>query len=166
MGDDWSPSRRAGSAAVRSRVLVLAAIAAALSLYAVYRLFVAPPPPTANPLAYTECAFSGAPRVVVQPGIAAEDTFPVRMHENVHAAQCRSLGPWRYRWRNLTGRGRLTLEAPAYCAGALARLQQGQDSARVRERLLDDATASFAGLVDAAEVRAELKVSCRAIIGD
>ena len=126
---------------MRNRVLVLLAIAGALTIYAGYRMARAAPQATA--LAYTECSVGGPARVVMLPGIAIEDTFPVRMHEDVHAEQCRTLGPWRYRWRNLTGRGRLTLEAPAYCAGARARLRQGQDSARVRERLVDDATASF-----------------------
>ena len=143
---------------MRNRALILLAIAGALAIYAAYRLFVAPPP--MNPLAYTSCGFSGEPQVVLLPEVATEDTFPVRMHENVHAEQCRTMGPWRYRWRNFSARGRLGLEAPAYCAGARARLQQGQKLARVRERLIDDATASFAGLVDAAQVQAALRGAC------
>jgi hypothetical protein len=143
---------------VRNRVLVLLAIAGALTIYAVWRF--ATSSPEANALAYTECSLGGPPRVVVLPGIAAEDTLPVRLHEEVHAEQCRTLGPWSYRWKNLSGRGRLELEAPAYCAGARARLQQGQPAARVRERLMDDATAMFAGLVDSSQVRAALLSVC------
>ena len=145
------------------RTLVLLSIAAALAIYAVYRLFLAPQS-TMNALAYTECGFSGAPRVVLLPGVAPEDSFPVRMHETMHAGQCRALGPWRYHWRNLSGRGRLTLEAPAYCAGARARIQQGQDPARVRERLIDDATASFAGIVEAAPVQQALSEACPELV--
>jgi hypothetical protein len=96
--------------------------------------------------------------------IAPEDSFPVRRHEEVHASQCRALGPWRYRARNLTSGGRLLLEAPAYCAGALARLEQGQSLARVRERLLDDATAAFSGIEPEKSVVQELRRSCGDLI--
>lgn len=99
-----------------------------------------------EPLAWTECPVRGEALVTITEGVAPADTLPVRMHEEVHAAQCRSLGPWRYRARNLTREGRLSLEAPGYCAGAHARPTQGEDTARVRERLLDDAQGAFPGL--------------------
>jgi hypothetical protein len=111
-------------------------------------------------LAYTECPFRGDARITVTTGIAPEDTFPVRMHEQVHASQCRELGPVRYRLKNLTSTGRLSLEAPAYCAGARARLAQGIDTGALRERLDDDATAAFQGGPDADAVRAALRMSC------
>jgi len=102
--------------------------------------------------------------VTVLPGVAPEDTFPVRMHEEAHAAQCDSLGPWRYRMKNLTSRGRLSLEAPGYCAGAAARLRQGQDSTRVRDRLRDDAIAAFHGRLDSAVVLEALRSACPALV--
>ena len=74
-------------------------------------------------LAYTECTFRGPPRVVIRPDLSAADSLPVRVHEEVHAAQCRALGPVRYRLRNLTGSGKLSLEVPAYCAAAQVRLK-------------------------------------------
>jgi hypothetical protein len=111
-------------------------------------------------LAYTECPFRGDPRVTVTPGVLPEDTFPVRMHEEVHAAQCRELGPLRYRVRNLTMRGRRSLEIPGYCAGARARRAQGMDAARVRERVLDDAAAALSSARDSASVAAGLLASC------
>ncbi len=105
-------------------------------------------PQRAELQAYTECPFRGPARVTMSANVFPEDTMPVRMHEEVHAAQCRDLGPVRYRLRNLSTRGRLSLEAPAYCAGARGRLVQRTDSARVRERLKDDSEAAFSGLAD------------------
>ena len=99
-------------------------------------------------LAFTECPYGGLPRVTVSDNVAPEDSMPVRMHEAVHAAQCAELGPTRYRLRNLTAEGRLSLEAPAYCAGARARLSQRMDSALVRERLKDDIKAAFRDRAD------------------
>jgi hypothetical protein len=116
--------------------------------------------PHGEVLAFTECPFFGDPRITVNPGIAAQDTLPVRRHEEIHAAQCRELGPLRYRMRNLTTGGRLSLEAPGYCAGARTRLEMGMEPRRVRERLLDDASAAFAGSADGATIRAALIISC------
>jgi hypothetical protein len=82
------------------------------------------------------------------------------MHEETHAHQCRTLGAWRYRWRNLTGTGRLSLEAPAYCAGARARLTQRETPALVRERVIDDAESAFKDVVPAERVREALRLSC------
>lgn len=118
--------------------------------------------PHGEVLAFTECPFFGDPRITVSPGIAAQDTFPVRRHEETHAAQCRELGPLRYRMRNLTTRGRLSLEAPGYCAGARARLEMGMEPNRVRERLMDDASAAFAGSTES--VRAALIASCADVV--
>jgi hypothetical protein len=116
--------------------------------------------PHMEALGYTECPFRGEPRVTVTANVAAEDTLPVRMHEEVHAAQCRELGTLEYRLKNFTTHGKLALEAPAYCAGARARLAQGMDSALVRERLIDDATASFKGAADPLAVREVLRLAC------
>jgi hypothetical protein len=113
----------------------------------------------ASVLGYTTCPLFGEPRVSVSLALAPEDTLPVRRHEEVHAAQCRELGPLRFRLRNLTERGKLALEAPGYCAGARGRIAQRMDTASVRERLLDDAQASFPGL-DTGTVRTALRASC------
>jgi hypothetical protein len=137
------------------RTRILLAVAFLVAVMGVNRLIFASPG-ASNALAYTECPFRGPARVRVLAGVASEDTFPVRRHEEMHMAQCDSLGPWKYRWRNLTARGRLTLEAPGYCAGAEARLRQGMDTARVRERLHDDAIAAFTGL-ESLEVLAALR---------
>ena len=142
---------------MRRRLLV--AIAFVVVVMGINR-FVFSPSGQANPLAYTECPFRGPARVRVLAGVAPEDTFPVRMHEEKHASQCETLGPWRYRVRNLTGHGRLTLEAPGYCAGAAARLSRGDDTARVQERLHDDAIAAFSGSLDSSKVLAALRSHC------
>jgi hypothetical protein len=110
-------------------------------------------------LATTTCPFRGEPRVVMSPTVAADDSAFVRVHENVHAAQCRALGPIRYRWRNLFARGKLALEAPAYCAAAAARLRAGLDSARVISRLRDDATEALSNVADSVAVLSALNVN-------
>ena len=69
-------------------------------------------------LGYTSCTVGGPVQVVDVARIPAEDTMPVRVHEDAHAAQCRELGWMRMRLRNLSAGGRLSLEAPGYCAGA------------------------------------------------
>ena len=141
---------------------MLLTLLAALVAFACYRLLY--PDVRGEALAYTECPFRGEPRVTITDRVIPEDTFPVRRHEEVHAQQCRELGPWRYRVRNLTSSGRLQLEAPAYCAGARARIEQGLTMVRARERLIDDATAAFNGLERAPAVRASLAQSCPEIV--
>jgi hypothetical protein len=115
-------------------------------------------------LASTTCPLRGSPRVVVSPDVSAEDSQPVRIHEEVHAAQCRALGPWRYRWRNLTRSGKLGLEAPAYCAAADARLRAGLDTSYVTRRLVDDATEALRDVADARAVRAALRHHCEHLV--
>ena len=141
----------------------IAALAVILVMVLVYRLMGVQR--FGEALAYTECPFKGEPRVALSSAVAAEDTQPVRVHEEVHASQCRRLGPFRYRLENLTTRGKLALEAPAYCAGAKTRLALRVDSAVVRERLIDDATAAFKGSADPTAVRAALRVACPEIAG-
>ena len=141
------------------RLGFLLALATLLAAYAGYGVL--HPGVPAEALAYTECPFRGGPRLTMTDRVADEDSLPVRRHENVHAEQCRTLGPWRYRLRNLTSGGRLLLEAPAYCAGARARLAQGQSLVRVRERLVDDATAAFAATEPDSHVLRQLRQSCR-----
>lgn len=142
----------------RARVLIVASllVAALLARAALSR----PSGTHGEALAWTECPWFGAPQVTVTSRVSAEDSAPVRRHEETHAAQCRALGALRYWMKNLSAAGRLALEAPAYCAGARARIAQGEDSARVRERLLDDALAAFAGLMDSTAVRTAIASSC------
>jgi hypothetical protein len=116
--------------------------------------------PRGQPLAYTTCTARGAVVVMDVTRIASEDTLPVRAHEQVHVTQCRELGWLKMRARNLTARGRLSLEAPGYCAGARARVRRGDSYAVTRERLFDDANAMFAGTLDSARVNAALRAAC------
>ena len=116
-------------------------------------------------LATTTCPIRGEPVISISRDVVPVDSAPVRAHEEVHASQCRSLGPWRYRWENLSGSGKLALEAPAYCAGASVRLRAGQDSARVRVRLIENAYEALEGLADSATIRRSLQAACPAISG-
>lgn len=111
-------------------------------------------------LAFTECPFRGPARVVIRSDLATADTLPVRVHEQVHAAQCESLGPVRYRLRNLTGSGRLSLEVPAYCAAAEARLRMNGGRFAVRERMFDDIHAAFHGIADSVKVARAIARGC------
>ena len=116
--------------------------------------------PQGEALAYTSCTLDG-PVLVMDPArIPALDTLPVRLHEDIHAGQCRTLGWTTMLLRNLTAGGRLSLEAPAYCAGARARLRRGDDYAITRERLFDDAKGMFAGTLDSAKVNRALRDAC------
>ena len=116
--------------------------------------------PRGSPLAFTECSWDGPVVVMVVSRIAPEDTAPVRAHEQTHADQCDDLGFVLYRLRNLSVEGRLSLEAPGYCAGARERLRRGDDTAVTRERMFDDAAAMFAGQADSARVGAALRAAC------
>lgn len=115
-------------------------------------------------LATTVCPFRGPPRIVISADAAPDDTAFVRVHENVHAAQCRDLGPIRYRWKNVFASGKLELEAPAYCAAAVARIRAGLDSARVASRLRDDAVEALSNVADSVAVIGALRAHCPQII--
>ena len=114
-------------------------------------------------LATTTCPLRGEPRVVIAPDVAPEDSMPVRVHEEVHAAQCRTLGALRYWMRNLSASGKLGLEAPAYCAAAVARIRVGMDSARVVSRLRDDVVEAMSGVADSTTVIAAMRLACPGI---
>jgi hypothetical protein len=111
-------------------------------------------------LASTWCTRNGPIFYTFNTRVPEEDRMPVRAHEEVHADQCRQLGWLRIRMKNLTTSGRLSLEAPGYCAGAQARLRRGDNFAITRERMFDDANAMFAGDADSARVNAALRASC------
>ena len=145
----------------RGRVIRLAALSllmVALGVMLVRRYRV---PRTMQPLAYTECTWRDGPvQVMHVSGITPEDTAPVRAHESVHAEQCDRLGWLRYHLRNLTVDGKLSLEAPGYCEGARVRLRRGDDFLVTRDRMFDDANASFAGMADSARVNVALRAAC------
>ena len=145
-------------ARLRVHPLFLVALAVAIGWYIPKTLELADT--RAEALAYTDCPWRSPARVTVTARVTRADSLPVLAHERVHARQCERLGPLRYRMRNVTARGRMSLEAPAYCAGARERLRLGQRPAYVRERLLDDATAAFGGMLDSAEVRAAIHAAC------
>ena len=151
------PARR------RVRLLFLVAVAVAVGWYIPRVFFLADT--RAEALAYTECPWRSPARVTITSRVMPEDSLPVLAHEQVHAAQCDSLGPLRYRWTNLTSRGRMSLEAPAYCAGARERLRLGLRHDRVRERLLDDATSAFHGKLAPSTIQAALAAACPEIVG-
>ena len=119
----------------------------------------------ADVLASTTCPFRGTPVVVVRPGLAPADTLPVRVHEEVHRAQCTRLGPVRYRIINLTGSGTLSLEVPAYCAAAAARIRSGWTQRAALERLHDDIYAAMSGRVDSSRIASALRRDCPASTG-
>lgn len=114
----------------------------------------------AEALAYTDCPWRSPARVTLTSRVIGDDSLAVLAHETVHARQCAELGPLRYRLRNLTAKGRLSLEAPAYCASARERVRLGYSAGRVRERLVDDAVAAFHGSLDEATVIAAIRSRC------
>lgn len=113
-------------------------------------------------LATTTCPFRGEPVTRVDPALSDMEIAHVAAHEGIHAQQCRELGPIRYRVKNLTSK--LELEAPAYCAGALARIVLGMDSIEVRARLLDDAVEAMRGTADSVDVLIALESACPGIV--
>jgi hypothetical protein len=145
-------------AQLRVNPLLLAALAIAVGWYIPRMHFLADT--RAEALAYTDCPWRSPARVTLTDRVMSYDSLPVLAHERVHARQCEELGPLRYRVRNLTAKGRLSLEAPAYCAGARERARLGMPAARVRERLVDDAAAAFSGSLDEATVLEFLRLHC------
>lgn len=117
----------------------------------------------ARVVAYTTCPFSGPPVVVIRTDIPPWDTLVTRVHEEKHAEQCRLLGPVKYRLRSLTSAGKLSVEAPAYCAAAVARLTVDPDSQYVNDRLHTDMIEGMSDLADSAAIKAALTKECPAI---
>ena len=144
--------------------LLLIALAVAVGWYVPRMLFLADA--RAEALAYTDCPWRSPARVTLTSRVLPGDSLPVLAHERVHAEQCATLGPLRYRVRNLTSRGRMSLEAPAYCAGARERIRLGLPRARVRERLVDDATSAFHESLEPAEIVATLAAACPEVLAN
>ena len=117
----------------------------------------------ARTIATTTCPFFGPPRVTIVADLQPWDTMPTRAHENVHAAQCRDLGPVRYRLRNLTTAGKLSMEAPAFCAAASARLRVDPDSEYASDRLHTDMIEGLSNVADSATIKRALMSACPAI---
>ena len=114
-------------------------------------------------LAITTCPFIGEPVTRVSPDLATNELAHVTAHEGVHAQQCRDLGPVKYRIRNLTSK--LSLEAPAYCAGAAIRIATGQSPVDVKMRLIDDAVEALRSTADSAKIVRALEDACPLIMG-
>lgn len=150
-------------ARLRVNPLLLVALAVAVGWYIPKMLFLADT--RAEALAYTECPWRSPARVTITDRVMPDDSLPVLAHERVHASQCETLGPLRYRARNLTAKGRMSLEAPAYCAGARERIRLGLSRRRVWERLVDDAESAFAGRLDRETVVAFLRAACPEVSG-
>jgi hypothetical protein len=112
-------------------------------------------------LAVTTCPWRGEPVTRINANLSAEEAAHVTAHESIHAQQCRLLGPFQYRLRNLTSK--LALEAPAYCAGAKVHLAFGMDTIATRTRLVDDAVEALRGTADSASIVDALHDACPGI---
>ena len=118
----------------------------------------------ARTVAWVTCPWRGDPEVVIRNELMAVwDTLPARMHEEVHAQQCRQLGPMKYRLRNFTPSGKLELEAPAYCASAVARLTFDPDSQYASDRVHTDMIEGMSDVADSNAVKDALMRYCPAI---
>ena len=117
----------------------------------------------AREVAWTTCPFVGPPVITMVSDIAPWDTLATRVHEEKHAEQCRVLGPVKYRLRALTSAGKLSAEAPAYCAAAIARLTVDPDSQYASDRLHTDMIEGMSDLADSSAIKAALLKECPAI---
>jgi hypothetical protein len=140
---------------VRPRVWLLVALAVASGV-----VLLRQPRTAGDVLATTTCPFRGPPVVVIRAGIDVADTLAVRVHEEVHVAQCRALGAVRYRLTNLTGAGKLSLEVPAYCAAAESRIRSGWARRTARERFVDDLQSAMSGIADSADLSHAVLEGC------
>lgn len=114
----------------------------------------------ARNVAWTTCPFVGAPVVKMVNDIPWYDTLVTRVHEEKHAEQCRQLGPVRYRLRSLTSAGKLSVETPAFCAAAVARLTVDPDSEYVSDRLHTDMIEGLSDIADSNTIKEALRSTC------
>lgn len=98
--------------------------------------------------------------MTIRPGLARTESIATVSHESVHVAACKTLGPVRYRWKTLFASSNLALEAPAYCAAARTRLQQGWSLGTVRKTVLEDMLAAMSDVTDSATIQRVLVSSC------
>lgn len=114
-------------------------------------------------VAWTTCPFVGPPVVKMVSDIPWYDTLVTRVHEEKHAEQCRQMGPVRYRLNSFTAAGKLSVETPAFCAAAAARLTVDPDSQYVNDRLHTDMIEGLSDIADSSSVKAALMKECPAI---
>ena len=108
----------------------------------------------------THCSWVGKPRIVLTPGLARTESIATVAHEQVHAAECDSLGPVRYRWNTMFAASNLALEAPAYCAAARVRLKSGWSINTVKTTVLGDMRAAMGDQLDSTSIHREMVRSC------
>jgi hypothetical protein len=102
--------------------------------------------------------------VTIRPGLRPIDSIAAVAHESVHVAECRELGPIRYRWRTIFASSNLALETPAYCAGARSRVHSNRDTVFIRATIVEDMMAAMADVVDSATVVKALSNECPAFL--
>jgi hypothetical protein len=81
-------------------------------------------------------------------------------HESVHVAECRNLGPARYRWNTVFAKSNLALEVPAYCASARVRLKAGWQLATVRSTIMEDMRAAMSDQLDSITIARAVASGC------
>jgi hypothetical protein len=108
----------------------------------------------------THCSWLGEPRVEIIPGLTRVESLATAAHESVHVAECRSLGPMRYRWKTLFASSNLALEVPAYCVAARVRLANGWSLNTVRSTVLEDMEAAMGDQVDSVGLAGALYREC------
>ena len=141
----------------RSIFLVLLAMAVIYGSVATWRRMNRPP---GRWVGYTECSWRGQPRMVIWSGMRRIDSLAGVAHESIHVAECRQLGPVRYRWRTMFAASNLALETPAYCEGARERVRLNGDTAFVRMTTAPDMIAAMGDVIDSATIVRSLTASC------
>jgi hypothetical protein len=106
------------------------------------------------------CSWIGDPRIELTPGLARTESLATLAHEQVHAAECDSLGPVGYRWNTLFASSNLALEAPAYCAAARVRLKSGWSVNTARFTLLTDILAGMSDQLDSTAIHRAMTDAC------
>ncbi len=108
----------------------------------------------------THCSWIGKPRIELTPGLARTESIATLAHEQVHAAECDSLGPVRFRWNTIFAASNLALEAPAYCAAARVRLKSGWLLITTRSTVLGDMQAAMGDQLDSVTIHRALVQAC------
>jgi hypothetical protein len=111
-------------------------------------------------IARTHCSWGGEPRVEFIAGLRAADSITAAAHESVHVAECKALGPARYRWNTAFAASNLALEAPAYCSSARSRLKSGWSLGTTRATTLEDMLAGMGDQLDSATLHRALTSHC------
>ena len=117
----------------------------------------------ARDVAWTTCPFFGPPVVKMVNDIPWYDTLVTRVHEEKHAEQCRQMGPVQYRLHSFTSAGKLSVETPAFCAAAAARLTVDPDSQYVNDRLHTDMIEGLIDVADSTAIKSALRKECPTI---